>query len=133
MRSPLPPSASVLAFLDAINHGDVAQLGALMAPEHRLQVLDEPPLDGRDANVEAWRGYIAAFPEYVIHPDRIVERAGGEVIVVGSTTRSHRDLADDDERQLGVIWRALVVDGLLTLWQILDDTPERRAELFDVP
>jgi hypothetical protein len=32
-------------------------------------------------------------------------------------------------RQLTVIWRATVHDGLPTLWQIIDDTPGQRALL----
>jgi hypothetical protein len=34
-----------------------------------------------------------------------------------------------EERQLTVIWRATVRDGLLTLWQIIEDTPAQRALL----
>jgi len=50
MRTPLPPVAAVIGFIDAINRGDVDRLAALMSPDHRLQVLDESPLDGREAN-----------------------------------------------------------------------------------
>jgi hypothetical protein len=39
MRTPLPPVAAVIGFIDAINHGDVGRLAALMSPDHRLQVL----------------------------------------------------------------------------------------------
>jgi ketosteroid isomerase-like protein len=128
MREPLPPVASVVGFVDAINRGDVERLAELMADDHRLQVLDEAPLDGKDANVEAWRGYASSFPEYVIHPDRIVEH-DDTVVVLGHTTGSHLGLSDEDERRLPVIWRARVRDGLLTLWQIVEDTPAARAEL----
>jgi len=62
VRTPLPPVASVLSFIDAINQGDVARLAALMTTDHRLRVLDEGPLDGRAANVNAWRSYATAFP-----------------------------------------------------------------------
>jgi hypothetical protein len=129
MRTPLPPVACVLSFLDAINRGDVARLGTLMSPDHRLQVLDEPGLDGRAVNIDAWHGYATSFPDYVIYPDRLIERSDGEVLVLGSTTGSHLGLPDEAERRIGVIWRAVVADGRLTLWQVLDDTPETRAEL----
>jgi hypothetical protein len=102
--------AAVIGFIDAINRGDVDRLVALMSPGHLLQVLQEPPLAGREANRGAWHGYVTAFPDYVIYPDRIVHRG-------------------DEERQLKVIWRATVRDGLLTLWQIIEDTPGRRALL----
>ena len=38
-------------------------------------------------------------------------------------------LPDPEERQLKVIWRATVRDGLLTLWQVIEDTPGQRALL----
>jgi hypothetical protein len=99
-----------------------------MSPGHRLQVLREPPLAGRDANREAWHGYVTAFPDYVIYPDRFVHR-GDEVLVLGSTTGSHLGLPDQEERELKVIWRATVRDGLLVLWQVMEDTPGQRAFL----
>jgi ketosteroid isomerase-like protein len=128
MRTPLPPVAAVIGFIDAINRGDVGRLAELMAPGHRLQVLQEPPVTGRDANRDVWHGYVTAFPDYVIYPDRLVHR-GDDVAVLGSTTGSHLGLPDDEERQLTVIWRATVQDGLLTLWQIIEDTPAQRALL----
>jgi hypothetical protein len=118
----------VISFVDAINHGDVDRLAALMAPDHRLQVLDEEPRDGKEANVEAWRGYVTSYPGYVVVPHSIAAR-DSEVIVLGHTLGSHLGLPDDEESALSVIWRANVVDGLLTLWQILDDTPFQRDQL----
>ena len=128
MRTPLPPVAAVIGFIDAINFSDVDRLVALMSPDHRLQVLREPPLDGREANRAAWHGYVTAFPDYVIYPDRFVHR-GDDVLVLGSTTGSHLGLPDQEERELPVIWRATVRDGLLVLWQVIEDTPARRAFL----
>jgi hypothetical protein len=128
VRTPPPPVAAVLGFIDAINRGDVDRLVALMSPGHRLQVLGEPALTGRDANRGAWAGYVTAFPDYVIYPDRIVHR-GDDVLVLGSTTGSHLGLPDQAERQLKVIWRATVRDGLLSLWQVIEDTPGQRALL----
>jgi hypothetical protein len=65
----------------------------------------------RVTGVAAWNGYVTAFPDYVIYPDRIVHR-GDEVLVLGSTTGSHLGLPDQEERQLGVTWRAAVRNGL---------------------
>jgi ketosteroid isomerase-like protein len=128
VRTPLPPVAAVIGFIDAINRGDVDALVALMTPDHRLQVLAEPPLTGREASRGAWDGYVTAFPDYVIYPDHIAH-SGDDVFVLGSTTGSHLGLSDQEERQLGVIWRATVRDGLLGLWQVIEDTPEQRALL----
>jgi hypothetical protein len=126
-RRPLPPVAVVIGFIDCINRGDVEGLGALMAEEHRLIVLDEPPVVGRDENVRAWRGYASSFPNYVIYP-RALTVAEDRVAVLGSTTGSHLGLADDVESQLSVIWIAEVEDGAVRVWQIVEDSPESRVE-----
>jgi ketosteroid isomerase-like protein len=128
VRTPLPPVAVVVSFIDAINQGDVARLAALMTTDHQLRVLDEEPLVGRAANVNAWRSYATSFPDYVIYPELVVEN-DDDVVVLGYTTGSHLGLPDDEESAITVIWRAQVDDGRLTLWQIIEDTPEHREEL----
>jgi ketosteroid isomerase-like protein len=126
-RTPLPPLAAVVSFIDCINRGDVDALAKLMTADHRLLVLDEPPLTGRAQNVDAWKGYMSAFPRYVIYPRHAVDD-GPRVAVLGSTTGSHLGLPDDEERRLGVIWLAEVTDGALSRWQIVADTPRARAD-----
>ena len=116
-REPLPPLAVVVSFVDCINRGDLDGLAALMTDDHRLLVLDEDPLVGRTANVEAWRSYFTAFPEYVILP-RQMSTDGARVSVLGTTTGSHLGLPDDEEMRLEVLWRADVVDGALSSWQV---------------
>jgi ketosteroid isomerase-like protein len=122
------PIALVLGFIECINRGDVDALAALMTDDHRLVVLDEKPVVGRDANVTAWRGYTEAFPDYVIHVSQIAGD-GNRVAVLGTTTGSHLQLPDDEERRLTVIWVAEVVDDALARWQIVADTASARAEL----
>ena len=127
-QDPLPAVAAVISFIDAINRGDVDRLGELMAEDHHLDVFDEPPLHGREANLEAWHGYAEAFPRYVIYPHRVAEH-DGDVAVLGHTSGSHLGLPDDEEQVLRVIWRARVEDGRLLCWQLLEDTAERRTRL----
>jgi ketosteroid isomerase-like protein len=122
-------AAEVVArFVECINRRDVEGLGRLMTDDHTLQVFDEPPLVGREANLEAWGGYAASFPEYVIHAHAFAH-ADGCVAVVGHTTGSHLGLTDEDERALTIIWVATVAHGRLSRWRLLDDTPEHRADL----
>ena len=123
----MPPVAAVVSFIDGINRGDVAHLGSLMTDDHRLQVFDEPPLDGKDANIQAWRGYASSFPTYVIYPHELVA-TNTEVVVLGHTTGSHLDLPDQQESAQTLLWRAIVRDGRLSLWQLFADTPARRTE-----
>jgi ketosteroid isomerase-like protein len=124
----LPAVAVVISFIDRVNHGDAEGLGRLMTDDHSLEVLDEPPVRGRDANIEAWRGYLGSFPAYVIYPRRIAAR-GGEVAVLGQTTGSHLGLPDEEEFKLTVIWVATAVDGRLSRWRVADDAPDLRRRL----
>ena len=132
MRVPLPAVPTALSFVDHINRSDPDGLGALMTVDHRLEVFDEQPLVGRAANIVAWRGYFAAFPDYVVYPERI-SCAGAVVAVQGRTTGSHLDLADADELALSLIWLATVVDGAVSCWKLIedDDANRRRFGLTD--
>jgi ketosteroid isomerase-like protein len=122
-RQPLPPVAAVLSFINCINRTDLDGLVSLMAEDHALKILDERPVVGREANRNAWRGYMSAFPHYVIYPERIEER-GSEVTVRGTTSGSHLKLPDEEERKLVVTWVGVVErnGGLLTSWAIVDET-----------
>jgi ketosteroid isomerase-like protein len=122
---PGDPAATVAAFIAGINARDIDALSALMTDDHELVVFDEPPLRGRKANVEAWRGYAESFPAYVITPHQTVER-DGVVAVLGHTTGSHLGLPEDEERRRTLIWVAQVVDGTLSSWRLVEDTPENR-------
>jgi len=91
-------------------------------------VLDEDPVVGRRANLDAWRGYFSAFPSYVIHP-RHLAASGPTVAVLGTTTGSHVGLPDEEEVTLDVIWIAEAVLGRLSRWRIAADTPALRARV----
>jgi hypothetical protein len=114
-----------ISFIDCVNRSDLHGLGGLMTADHTLQVFDEEPLVGREENVEAWRGYFAAFPRYVIYPRRIAV-SDDVVAVQGHTTGSHLGLADEDELALSVIWLVTVVDGAVRRWQLVQDTAANR-------
>ena len=57
----------VIAFNDAINTHDVDRLAALMTDDHRFIDSAGQVVDGKQACVEAWRGFFAAFPDYRNH------------------------------------------------------------------
>ncbi len=116
----------VREFIACINAADVEGLGRLMAPDHTLEVFDEAPFAGRDANIEAWHGYAASWPSYHIYEEAIGRRDRW-VAVLGHTTGSHLELRDEDEVKRTLIWVADVVDGLVRTWRLEPDTFERRA------
>ena len=116
----------VREFIARINAGDVDGLGRLMTPDHSLEVFDEAPLVGREANIEAWHGYASSWPSYRIY-EHAIGRRGEWVAVLGHTTGSHLELPDDEEVEVTLIWVADVVDGLVHTWRLEPDTIERRA------
>jgi hypothetical protein len=93
VTKPLPPVALAISFIDCINRSDLAALSDLLSTDHRLEVFDEEPLVGKQANAVAWRGYFEKFPSYVIYPREIAERSG-IVAILGHTTGSHLGLRD---------------------------------------
>ena len=123
--TPTPPLTVVAHFVDCINRGDAAGLGALMTDDHELRVFDESPRRGKDANVDAWRGYAAAFPTYTIVAHQVVEH-GGRVAVLGYTTGSHLALPAEEEQALTLMWLAEVSGGLVRSWTLVEDTPAAR-------
>ena len=127
-RQPLPAVAAVVSFIDCINRGDLGGLTELMTDDHALVVLDEAPLVGRGRNRQAWHGYFTSFPDYVIYP-RHIAGADHSVAVLGTPTRSHLGLPDDEETKLDVVWLAQVVDGQLSMWPVAEDTPELREQV----
>ena len=81
MREPLPSVAAAIRFIDCVNRNDLDGLVVSMTVDHRLEVFDEEPLVGREANAAAWRGY------------------------------SHLALPDDEEARQTLIWLAETNSG----------------------
>jgi ketosteroid isomerase-like protein len=132
MTETLPPVAVAISFVDQINRRDLDSLAALMSTDHSLEVFDEAPLAGKEANTNAWRGYFDSFPRYVVYPHRIAERHGS-VAILGHTTGSHLELPDDEERKLTLIWIADTDSGTVTRWKIIEDNaPNRQSWGLDV-
>ncbi len=121
------PMAVAISFIDAINHGDVDRLAALVAPDYSLVIFGTVE-EGRERGIEGWRGYAGAYPNYLIHPHRMV---AGEhtAAILGHTTGSHLGLPDEEESRLTLIWVADVTkDGLMRKWELLEDNPKNRRE-----
>jgi ketosteroid isomerase-like protein len=123
-RSP-NPSEVVANFIDCINRGDLNEIAALLSDDHRMVVLDEAALCGRNASIDAWKAYLSSFPDYLIFR-RHTTAHGSRVAVLGTTSGSHLGLVPEEEMKVTVIWLAEVVDGRLAGWQVAEDTPELR-------
>jgi ketosteroid isomerase-like protein len=127
VRHPLPPVPLTIAFINGINLGDVPALVSLMTPDHRLQIFDEAPVVGRDANQRAWTDYVESFRSYLIHPRQITDCGNGIVAVLGHTTGSHLGLSDAEESTETLIWLAETTDGGVAVWTLIEDSSVNRA------
>lgn len=111
----MPP---VLSFINAVNHQDLATLALHLAGDHTLSVSGAPLVVGRAANVTAWRAYFRNWSDYLIHVEQIKADSSG-VKVVGHTTGSHRNLPDEEEKRIRVVWLARTDDhGQLARWEV---------------
>jgi hypothetical protein len=124
----LQPAGVALRFVAAINRRDLGALASLMSRDHRLEVYDEEPLVGKDANVDAWRGYFDSFPAYVIHPQQVAID-DDTISILGYTTGSHLRLPDDEERELPVVWIADIQGATVTRWKLVEDSVGTRHAL----
>lgn len=66
---------------------------------------------------------MASFPDYIIHPHKIVGR-NKCVAVLGTTPGSHLGLPDREEMKLTLIWLCQITDA--KVWKLIPDTPENR-------
>jgi ketosteroid isomerase-like protein len=110
------------AFNDCINARDLAGLTALMTDDHTFVDSEGSTTTGRDACVEAWRGFFASFPDYCNVFDTVTSE-GDSVYIAGRSECSEPELAGP------ALWRAVVHDGRVAHWQIYVDSPHARSEL----
>jgi ketosteroid isomerase-like protein len=102
----------VLAFNEAINQRDLGALAELMTERHRFVDSESTAVEGKQACVEAWRGFFAGFPDYRNEFVDVVDAGDGVVVARG---RSHCSFAALDGP---AVWRAVVTDGRVDLWQV---------------
>lgn len=106
--------AIVLAFNDAINRRDLVALAALMTPGHRFVDTSGAAIDGKDACVDAWRRFFAAFPDYRNVFDEVRAVADGRVEVLGRSECSVPELNGP------ALWQVSVRDGLIDEWRVME-------------
>jgi ketosteroid isomerase-like protein len=110
----------LLAFVEAINAGDVQTLGQLMTEEHMFIDAHGNEVTGREKMLAGWRGYFEWFPDYQIEITQIFEN-GDEFALFGYARGSFKGNTDAAWR-LPAAWKAVVKDGGIALWQVYADT-----------
>lgn len=113
---------AVEAFNACISRQDLQGLAALMTGDHTFIDAADQRFVGKEACVQAWAGFFAAFPDYRNLFERFVV-AGGLVAIAGHSVCS-------DSRLNGpALWSAKVREGKIAEWRVYDDTPENRVSL----
>lgn len=120
---------TTLTFVENINKHDVNSLIGLLAPGHRFIDMGGEIETNRDQLKKAWKTYLETFPDYQIYVRQIFKDED-TIYLLGHTTGSHLNLPDEKEfHGEGVIWISKVRDGQLSLWQLINDSPDEMARL----
>jgi ketosteroid isomerase-like protein len=106
-------AAVALRFNDSINARDLAGLSALMTDDHTFVDPAGERVEGKQACVEAWRGFFAAFPDYRnLFTGTTTD--GDTVAITGYSECSVPELAG------AARWTARVRDGKVAQWRVSD-------------
>ena len=118
-----------LAFVDCINHRDLAGITALVNDDHRFVDLAGNEERGRDAMRSSWQDYFTTWPDYHIYLEQVVV-VDNTVVLTGRTTGSHLNMPDADEfLNDTLIWVAEIADNRVAEWRLYHDTPDNRKLL----
>jgi uncharacterized protein (TIGR02246 family) len=122
------PTATVLAFMDAINSGDVDKLCALMTEDHRFVDGLGNAMKGRESMRKGWMGYFQLFPDYRVSHEEILSH-GELVAVFGSAEGTYApkgQSAKENHWSAPAAWMAIVKDNLIQEWRVYADNQAAR-------
>ena len=115
-------TAVAVRFNNCINRRDVAGLAALMSDDHRFVDVESNTVSGKQACLQAWRGFFDAFPDYRNVFTSFTTR-GDVVGIVGYSECTEPRLAGQ------AIWTATIRGETVAEWRVYADTPDTRARL----
>jgi ketosteroid isomerase-like protein len=118
----------VLAFVDAINSGEIERICELMTFDHLFVDSGGAGYRGRETMREGWIRYLSMVPDYKIDmQDSLSDRQ--TVIVVGiahGTYSPDGNLAPADRWSTPAAWRAVVATEQIAVWQVYADNEPLR-------
>lgn len=114
---------AVIAFNEAINRRDIHALEKLMTDDHAFIDSANAVLAGKQAALNAWKGFFRAFPDYRNYWSTIGPRDGA-VMALGRSVCSTEPALDGP-----AIWTAKTSDGKVSEWRVYEDTPANRKRL----
>lgn len=112
-----------LAFVDRINHHDVAGLAALMTEDHCFVDGLGQQVRGRQKMEQGWLAYFAWFPDYSIGIRDTLSRKN-VVALFGSaqgTYSTQGKLLPENHWEIPAAWKAVVRDGRVAEWCVYAD------------
>ncbi|MFC0112464.1 nuclear transport factor 2 family protein [Kibdelosporangium aridum] len=116
------PTVVAARFNDSINRRDVEELAKLMSEDHRFIDSETNTVSGKQACLEAWRGFFDSFPDYRNIFTSLTAK-DAVVTIVGYSECSEPSLAGP------ALWTARIQGEKVTEWRVYTDTPEIRARL----
>jgi ketosteroid isomerase-like protein len=119
---PRDPKLIALLFNECITRQSLGELADLMTEGHVFIDRTGKVTRQKQAMLEAWEKFFAAFPHYRNTFSR-VESAGNTVAIVGDAYWSA------DQPHDPVLWSARIEDDQVAEWRIYEDTPENRELL----
>lgn len=110
-------------YVQCINAHDVEALFELMADDFQFLDSGGTRLEGKAAMRQAWKGYFDMFPDYHICAEEWFARVDTVAILGWARGTYAVDGALDQANfwQIPAAWKAVVRDGLISLWQVYAD------------
>jgi ketosteroid isomerase-like protein len=109
-------------FNRCISENDVDGISRLITDDHVFTDSAGGSVSGRQAVLAAWNGFFASFPDYRNEFGR--HTGHGDSIAI-----SDRSFCSDPRLDGPALWRAILVNGKLSVWEVHDDTPQNRMAL----
>jgi ketosteroid isomerase-like protein len=114
-----------IEFIRRINAHDVSGLGEMMSEDYVFTDSLGKQALGRDGNIQGWKYYLAAFPDYQVsyRPDLVFE-AGDKVVLLGEASGTYAPdgkLRAENRWAMPAAWRAVIRDNLVAEWQVYAD------------
>ncbi len=115
-KRPAVNTSVVLAFVDAINKADTAELLSLMSPDHVLVDSAGNHMSGTKNLEQAWNGYFKLFPDYQIEITDMMEKEGS-VGLFGHARATFKGVPWN----IPAAWLAEIHAGKVKRWQVYAD------------
>ena len=113
----------VVSFNENINARDIEGLASLMSDDHVFVDTAGDSVTGKQACLEAWRGFFDAYPGYR-NLFESVRAKDGVVTVIGRSECPGHPILEGP-----AVWTAVVVGDRVSQWRVHNDTAEVRDRL----